>query len=87
MPSLESPFFCPEFTVAVSQATDNVFVGILHGSAGQAAALAISRWCGPTTERTWRCAITKGVIAPAGLEFNAKDLVKGCDSKSGRLTI
>ena len=67
--------------MAVSQATDNVFVGILHGSAGQAAGFFPFQVVRPGFGKNLEMCDYQGVIAPAGLEFNAKDLVKGCGLK------
>ena len=78
---LESPFFCPEFTLAVSRATDNIFVGILHGSAGQAAGFFPFQLVRPGFGKNLEMCDYQGVIAPAALELDAKELVKGCGLK------
>jgi CelD/BcsL family acetyltransferase involved in cellulose biosynthesis len=78
---LASPFFCPEFTTAVSQATDNVFVGILHEPAGKAVGFFPFQLVRPKFGKNLEMCDYQGVIAPAALRLDPKELIRRCGLK------
>jgi CelD/BcsL family acetyltransferase involved in cellulose biosynthesis len=80
-PGLESPFFCPEFTMAVSQATDNVFVGVLHERPSEAVGFFPFQVVRPGFGKNLEICDYQGVIAPAALELDARRLIRSCRLK------
>ncbi len=77
-PALESPFFRPEFTMAVAQSAENIFIGILHDTGGNAAGFFPFELVRPGFGRNLEMCDHQGVIAPATLEWDARDLLRGC---------
>jgi CelD/BcsL family acetyltransferase involved in cellulose biosynthesis len=81
-PVLESPFFCPEFTMALAQAAENTFVGILQDGAGKSVGFFPFRLVHPGFGRNLEMCDHQGVIAPAGAEYDPIDLIKSCGLQS-----
>jgi CelD/BcsL family acetyltransferase involved in cellulose biosynthesis len=76
--ALESPFFCPEFTLALAQSAGNIFVGILHDPAGKDVGYFPFELLRPGFGKNLEMCDHQGVIAPATLEYDAADLIKSC---------
>ncbi len=81
-PALESPFFCPEFTLAVAQATDNVFVGVLQNPDGKVAGFFPFQLVRPGFGKNLDMCDYQGVIALPSVQWTAKDLIRGCGLKA-----
>ena len=80
-PELESPFFCPEFTLAVSQAAGNIFVGILQDPVGNAVGFFPFQLVRPGFGKNLEMCDYQGVIAPASLKLDARELIRKCGLK------
>jgi CelD/BcsL family acetyltransferase involved in cellulose biosynthesis len=78
-PSLQSPYFRPEFTQAVAAVRNDVFVGIIEGDDEPLGFLPFQRSAfgfgkpvgGPLSD-------FQGVIAAPGFVWDAEDLIRGC---------
>lgn len=77
-PALESPFFRPEFTMAVAQSAENIFIGILRDERGGPAGFFPFELVRPGFGRNLEMCDHQGVIAPTALEWDAADLLRGC---------
>ena len=80
-PELESPFFCPEFTQAISEVTGNVFVGIIHDSSGRPAGFFPFQLERPGFGKSLEMCDYQGLIAPSGLKWDARTLIRKCGLK------
>jgi len=80
-PVLESPFFRPEFTLAVSKESEDVFVGILHEPTDKVVGFFPFQLVRPGFGRNLEMCDYQGVIAPATLQFDAADLIRSCRLK------
>lgn len=79
--ALESPFFRPEFTRAVAQDDENVYVGILHQPSGGIAGFFPFRSVRPGYGTSLEMCDYQGVIAKPEFQFGATELVRGCGLK------
>ncbi len=78
-PALANPFFCPEFTLAVGEVRDDVFVGVMEDAGEvvgffpfQRRAFGVGKpIAGPLSDY-------QGVIASPEIEWDASYLVRGC---------
>lgn len=75
---LESPFFRPEYTVALSRASEDIYVGILHGDSAVGSGYFPFQLVRPGHGRNLPMCDYQGVIAPRTLDLRAKDVVRGC---------
>ena len=80
-PALESPFFRPEFTRALAAAADNIFVGVLRDEHGEPSGFFPFELVRPGFGRNLEMCDHQGVIAPAALEWDAMELLRGCGLK------
>jgi CelD/BcsL family acetyltransferase involved in cellulose biosynthesis len=80
-PELESPFFRPEFTQAISEVTGNVFIGIIHDSSGGPAGFFPFQLERPGFGKGLEMCDYQGLIAPSALKWCAKRLIRKCGLK------
>ncbi len=84
-PTLDSPFFRPEFAVAMDEVCGNVFVGILEDGGEPLGFF-------PHHRTSSRCAAPlglelsgfEGIVARADLAFDAEQLIRGCGLRAWR---
>ena len=77
--AVDSPFFCPEFTLATARVCDNVEVAVLTESDEPVGFFPFQRERrGVGRAVAWRMSDMHGVIARQGLDFSATQLVREC---------
>ena len=86
--SLSSPYLCPEFTLAVAAARDDIYVGILEDGNRVIGFFPFHlegpRVAGPAIERL---ADYEGVIATQEASWTADELLRGCGLKEWRFEV
>ena len=80
-PELESPFFRPEFTQAISEVTGNVFVGVIHDSSGRPAGFFPFQLECPGYGKSLEMCDYQGLIAPPVLKWDVRALIRKCGLK------
>ena len=80
-PELESPFFRPEFTQAIAEATGNVFVGVIHDSSGRPAGFFPYQLERPGFGKSLEMCDYQGIIAPPALQWDVRALIRKCGLK------
>jgi len=80
-PCLDSPFFRPEFTIAVSQEVANMVVGILHDPSGTPIGFLPYLLARPGFGKNLAICDYQGVIAPPSIHFDASELIRKCGLK------
>jgi CelD/BcsL family acetyltransferase involved in cellulose biosynthesis len=80
-PELESPFFRPEFTQAISEVTGNVFVGVIHDSSGRPAGFFPFQLQRPGFGKSLEMCDYQGLIAPPALQWDVRALIRKCGLK------
>jgi CelD/BcsL family acetyltransferase involved in cellulose biosynthesis len=78
-PTLESPFFRPEFTHAVAAVRNDVEVGVFEEGGDLVGFFPFQRgFCGVGKPVGGRLSDFQGVIVRPGLEWNVRDLLRSC---------
>ena len=81
-PALQSPFYCPEFTMAVAEANDKVFVSIIHSAKGEIAGFFPFQQERPRFGKGLEMCDHQGVIALPSFDFDAVELIRQSGIKS-----
>jgi CelD/BcsL family acetyltransferase involved in cellulose biosynthesis len=78
-PDLRSPFFCPEFTLAVAAAREDVFVGLLEQEGEVVGFFPFQRGeRGVGKPVGWPMCDYQGIVASKETVWDAKQLLRGC---------
>jgi CelD/BcsL family acetyltransferase involved in cellulose biosynthesis len=79
-PHLSSPFFCPEYTLSVASARDDVWVGLLEERGNTVGFFPFQRDINRVGKPVgWPMCDYHGVIADPDLVWDAEQLLGGCD--------
>lgn len=76
--ALESPFFRPDFTMALSHQHDSVFVGVIHDTAASPVAFFPFQLVRPGVGRNLQMCDYQALVAAPGVRINAAQLIRAC---------